>query len=401
MIGRSTVLRTLAILVSGAIALWISVGVTLNLTVARQTPALAANWWPVGVIAKVTRGQQQLVTAQRLPAATVDRLRASLREAALREPVNTDALGTLAAFDEYRGDTKRAGALFRAAETVSRRNTLAELWLIEDAVRRNSVPEAIRHYNRAMLVSNDARATLIPVLVSASADPVVLKELQPLLARRPLWWRDYMTQLGTTGDSAATMATALRVTRINVRNADDAALAQLILRRMVAIKAGRAAILAANRLEGGAGPTRGLRDGGFEAPGNLVPFAWSLRDETSIRAYRDTLPNEGTGLRVVTSSGASGSVAQQLIGLAPGRYVLQGQAGDVSADRTARPTITITCEAGPSLGQVDLPQSGGEGRGFRYAFAVPATGCPLQWVAIVTAPAVDTDIWLDNLAIVH
>lgn len=393
------VLRIATILVGGVVALWIATGVTLNLTVARRAPALAETWWSAGVMAKVTQGQRQLGTAQRLSAEKVDRLRADLREAALREPINSEALSTLAALDEYRGKPKRARALFQAAEAVSRRNTLAELWLIEDAVGRGSIPEAIAHYNRAMLVSNDARATLIPVLGSASSDPAVLKKVLPLLARRPLWWKDYMLQLGTNGDNAATMAAALRTTRLDVRNAEDSALAQIILRRMVAIKAGPAAILAANRLEGVSGSTRSLRDGGFEAPGSLVPFAWWLRDEGSIRAYRDAVPNGGTGLRISTSSGAGGGVAQQLIGLAPGRYTLTGQAGDVSNDRTARPAIDINCETGTSLTHAELPPSGGDGGRFRFAFEVPATGCQLQWVAIVTAPAVDTDVWLDELAI--
>jgi hypothetical protein len=65
----------------------------------------------------------------------------------------------------------------------------------------------------------------------------------------------------------------------------------------------------------------------------------------------------------------------------------------------ARPAITINCENGLSLGKAELPPSGNEGRNFRFHFSVPKTGCSLQWVAIVAAPAVDTDTWLDNLAI--
>lgn len=393
------VIRPTAILVGGAIALWIATGATLNLTVARQAPAFVEAWWPAGVTAKVAEGQQQLASLSKLPKAAVDRISAGLRDAALRDPTDTDALSTLAAFEESRSGTNRARPLFEASEAVSRRNTLTELWLIEDAVRRGGVDDVIKHYNRAMLVSNDARALIIPVLGKASSDPSVLKELLPVLARRPLWWKAYILELGKDGDSAATMVAALRATRPDMRNPEEASLAQLVLRRMVALKAGPAAVLAANSLEGLSGSARSLRDGGFETPGNALPFAWWLRDEGSIRAYRDTVPNGSTGLRLSTSSGSGGGVAQQLIGLRPGRYGLQGQAGGVSSDRTARPAITIACETGTSLIRAELPQSGDEGRGFRFAFEVPQTGCPLQWVTIVTAPAVDTDAWLDNLAI--
>jgi hypothetical protein len=396
---RYAVIRVTAILIGGAIAFWIAMGVTLNLTVARQAPAFVEAWWPAGVIAKVTQGQGQLAGIKKLSTPEVDRLRASLRDAALWEPVNTDALSTLAAFEEYRTGPRLARLLFQASEAVSRRNTMTELWLIEDAVARGKIDETIKHYNRAMLVSNNARTILIPVLGAASSDQDVLKALLPLLARRPLWWKDYMLQLGKSGNSAATMAAALRVTRLDVRNLDEAALAQLILRRMVAIKDGHAAVLAANRLEGAPGAMRSLHDGGFEEPSNLLPFAWWLRDEASIRAYRDAVPNGGTGLHIFVSSGAGGGVAQQLIGLGSGRYVLRGQAGNVSSDRAARPTINIDCETGKSLTHAELPPSGGDGHSFRFAFEVPASNCPLQWVTIVTAPAVDTDMWLDNLAI--
>lgn len=390
--------RTAAILLGGAVALWISIGVTLNLTTAKRAPTLAERWWPVGVTAKVAEGQQ-LLAAGNPSMAALNRQRARLREAALREPVNTDALSTLAAIDDYRKDNVRARALFRASEAVSRRNTLTELWMIEDAVARGNVAEAVRHYNRAMLVSNEVRPTLLPILVTASANPAILKELLPLLARRPAWWKEYMLQLGASGNNAAVMAAALRATRIDARNAEDATLAQAILRRMIALKDGPAAIVAANRLEGLPGTTRPLREGGFETPGTIAPFAWWLRDEASIRAYRDAVPNGSIGLRITTSSGASGGVAQQLIGLSAGRHVLRGQAGGVPRDSTARPAIDISCESGGLLAHAVLPPSGDDGGNFQYSFMVPATGCALQWVTIVTAPAVDTDIWLDNLAI--
>ncbi len=393
------VIRVTAILMGGAIALWIATGVTLNFTVARQAPAFVEAWWPAGVMAKVTEGRQQLTSLSKLPKAAGDRMIAKLRDAALRDPTDTDALSTLAAFEENRTGTNRARSLFQASEAVSRRNTLTELWLIEDGARQRRIDEVIKHYNRAMLVSNVARALIIPVLEKASSDPIVLKELLPVLARRPLWWKAYILELGKSGNSATTMVAALRVIRPDMRNPEEASLAQLVLRRMVTLKAGSAAVLAANRLEGLSGSTRSLQDGGFETPGNALPFAWWLRDEGSIRAYRDMVPNGSTGLRLSTSSGSGGGVAQQLIGLRTGRYGLQGQAGGVSGDRTARPAITIACETGKSLIRAELPQSGDGGRGFRYAFNVPATGCSLQWITIVTAPAVDTDAWLDNLTI--
>lgn len=397
--SRFSPVRVIAILVGGALTLWVTVGVTLSLTIATRDPMLARTWWPVGVAAKVADGQATLLSFESLSAAAKDRMRGALRDAALREPVNNGAVAALAALDDYRGDKAQARTLFRLSEGLSRRNNMTQLWLIEDAVARNDVSEAIHHYDRAMRVSFNVRPTLLPVLIKATADSTVRSALIPVLSQRPRWWKDYVQLLGQRGENAQAMTEALHATRLDVRKPDERFLAEGVLRRMVALNAERAAVAAANRLDGVAGNTRGLQEGSFEGAAVIAPFAWALRDETSIRAYRDTVPNGTLGLRVLTSAGASGGVAQQLIGLAPGRYTLQGVAGDVSSDVSARAAIELRCGAGQQFARFVLPPAGGQGQRFRFVFDVPAEDCGAQWVGIVTAPAVDTDMWLDNLTI--
>ena len=400
MVRSSAIARVSVILVAGLMALWIATGVTLNLAFARSATALARAIWPVGVSARVIQGKL-LISGPQATMAMVDRERVLLRDAALRDPIDTQALGTLAVLEEYRGDRAKARKLFLLSEAMSRRNTLSQFWLIEDSVTHGNVPEAIRHYDRAMRVSVDARTALLPVLVQASSDPNILKALLPVLAQRPLWWKDYLNKLATSGTDPNVMASALQVTRPDLRNSDQRFLAESMLRRMIALKDGAGATLAANRLDGVAGSTRSLQAGNFETADNVLPFAWWLKDDGSIRAYRDTVPTGSLGLRIETSAGASGPVAQQFVGLRPGRYVFKGIAGDVSKDATARPTVELACGNGQRFARFTLPSAGEKGRGFRFAFEVPATGCAVQWVMFVTAPAIDTSIWLDDLAIVR
>lgn len=391
--------RATAIIVGGAITLWIAIGVTFSLTLAGALPAFARVVWPSGITAKVAQARGLLLAQTPPSEAAIDKARSDLREAALREPVNTQALGTLAALEDYRKNEVKARQLFRLSEAVSRRNSLTELWLLEDAVRRGDVAGAINHYDRAMRVSLDLRPQLLPVLVAASSSAAIQHSLMPVLAQRPLWWKDYLQQAAQEGQDAAVLGAVLRSTRINIRDPEERVLAENILRRMVALKGGRMAVQAANQLEGLSATHRSLRGGDFEAPDGLLPFAWWLRDETSIRAYRDAVPNGGMGLRIVTNSGASGGVAQQLVSLAPGRYTLQGMAGDISSDPTARPALDVGCDGGKQLLHGILPAAGEEGQRFAFAFDVPAAGCDLQWISVTTAPAVDTDVWLDKLAI--
>lgn len=391
------VVRTAAILTGGALALWIAVGVTLNFTVAHSAPAIAEAWWPAGTSAKVARGRQLLTVAQPSPA-MIEQTRVSLREAVVREPVNTYALSTLAAIEDYRNDKAGARTLFQLAEAMSRRNIVAQLWLIEDAVGRDRIDEVLVHYDRTMRISIDSRQALLPVLLSAATDPAILKSLLPMLARRPLWWKDYAQRLATTGGDTMVMAASIQAIRPDLRSAEERSLAEGVLRRMIALKDERRAILAANKIEGRRGPARSLRDGDFETSDGLLPFAWWLRDENSVRAYRDSVPNGSMGLWIV-SSDASGGAAQQLMGLPSGRYILSGAAGGVPDGPMLQPAVEMSCGNGVSLTRFTLPPSDESGGSFRFRFDIPATNCVTQWVTLVTAPATDSSVWIDNLAI--
>jgi hypothetical protein len=395
---NATIVRNVVIVLAGALTLWIATGVTLNFTLAGRAPDLVRSWWPAGVTPKVAIGRS-LLTDERLSPATQSATRAMLRDAVLREPVNTYALGALAAITDYMNDKKAARTLFRLSESVSRRNIVTELWLIEDAVERESVGEAIAHYDRAMRVSIDTRATLLPVMLSAASDPAVLKEIMPVLAQRPLWWKDYMQRLAASGENTTVMAASIRAVRPDLGDPEEAILTENILRRMIALKDERRAIRVANDLEGTPGDTRSLRGGNFDVPDGVLPFAWWLRDEGNVRTYRDTVPNGSQGLWIVTSDDTTGGVAQQLIGLSPGRYTLSGAAGDVPSDPMARPAIEVSCGNGMKLTRFVLPASGEQGRGFRFSFTVPPAGCATQWIGITSASAADTSVWIDNLAI--
>lgn len=333
------------------------------------------------------------------PAASIKRQRAIVRDAVLREPVNAEGLSILAALADARGESRQARTLFRLSEVMSRRNRLAQFWLIEDSVNRGDIKEALRHYDRAMRVSGDAATILMPILVGASSDASVLSALLPTLAQRPLWLTGYLNQLATSGTDPAVISAVLRVAPPDIRNDRGRYLAENLLRRMIALKAGGAAVVAANRLQGRPGKTRSLQGGNFEVADDILPFAWWLKDETSMRAYRDDVPNGGSGLRIETGAGSSGPVAQQFVGLGPGRYTLQGSAGNVSQDTSTRPAIDIACDNGSSLAHFVLPASPENGGRFRFVFDVPAN-CAVQSVLISTAPAVDTNIWLDDLSIV-
>lgn len=391
--------RSLVILIGGGCVLWIALGVTFNLTLASYLPGAARALWPVGVTAKVVEARQSLLAIPRASVADIAASRSSLRAAALREPLNTDVLGTLAGLDEYQGDKDQARRLFGLSEAVSRRNALTQMWLLEDAVSRGDIAGAVSHYDRAMRVSVDLRPALLPVLATAAENPEIGRVLSKTLAGRPLWWKDYLQLLGKSGTNASVMSAALQATHPNPHDAEERVLAEQVLRRMIALKDERGAVVVANRLQGHGGARRTLVGGTFESQDGLLPFAWWFQDEANIRAYRDVVPTGGLGLHVTTTDDTSGGAAQQLVGLAGGRYVIKGMVGGVSAQAGNRPMITVNCLDGKLIGRFELPLSSDRTNRFAFPLNVPEAGCVTQWINIVAAPIGDTDIWLDNLVI--
>lgn len=395
-----SVLRVIAILVGGALAGWVSIGVTLTLSLGQDRPELARFWWPWGAVPKAALAQR-ILTVSKPSAAMLDDSVRLATEAAQREPVLPGPVRTLAAIADYRGQRERARTLFRVAEALTRRDKVTQLWLIEDSVSRGDAHEAILHYNRAMLVSPALRATLMPIVVNAAANADILRELLPLIAKRPLWWKDYIRLLATDGTNVDALEASARALRLNIVDSEERSLAEGVLARIVELKAyRRAAGLAASLLKAAGMTALPLQSGDFEIASGVYPFAWWMRDQGSVRAYRDSVPRGGVGLWLVATTGASGEVARQLMVLPVGSHALTGIAGNVSSERLAQPIIEITCADGALLGRFSLPPAGDEGQDFRFAFTVPASNCDAQWLRISTAPAVDTQVWLDDLKIV-
>ncbi|NNG52784.1 hypothetical protein HKX05_05410, partial [Sphingomonas sanguinis] len=86
-------LRIAAVLGGGAVAMRVALGVTMDFTIARKTPAVSQRLWPAGVTGRVAEGRDFL--AGNPTRAQVLAGRERVRDAALREPVNTHALSIL------------------------------------------------------------------------------------------------------------------------------------------------------------------------------------------------------------------------------------------------------------------------------------------------------------------
>lgn len=101
----------------------------------------------------------------------------------------------------------RARRLFLHSERLSRRNLITQLWAIEDAVARDDVAGALRHYDIALRTAPRMAEVLFPVLKSASTDPAIRTGLIRTLSGKPLWAGDFIDYVSdNSADPQATVS---------------------------------------------------------------------------------------------------------------------------------------------------------------------------------------------------
>jgi hypothetical protein len=292
------------------------------------------------------------------------------------------ALTTLGFVANAEADMGRAASIFRFVETLSRRDTRTELWLIEYAVQRNDVHDALHHYDVALRTSYEVWPLLFTTLATASSQPNIAGDLNALLHRRPPWWRNFLNYaLGVTGDPTALAAMASGLLDPAVE--EDRNLAQRISARLISLGRFDLAWSTYARMPGQqAAAALPLRNPNFDRPVGFPPFDWDSAGDPSLLS--EVRPIEGSSDRLALflpeTPAADGDTMRQLVKLAPGRYRFRAETGGgVDDDPLRRPSVGLVCAGSGGSSLLNLPFSshgaiGGD-------FVVPR-GCDFQWMSI-------------------
>lgn len=183
------------------------------------TPAARAARWPVGLVAlvlaywafdysaasNVRRSNPEVAYRARptdpgaIAAVMTDRMvvrnqfeasdedaanaRAGLRE----DPLNRVLLRTIGVHGELTGKQQDALRAMEMADRVSRRDSIAELWLAEYYRRKKAPARALVHYDAAMLVRPKLQFALLAQMVKMIPDPAFRAAVQPYIRRQSSW----------------------------------------------------------------------------------------------------------------------------------------------------------------------------------------------------------------------
>lgn len=397
-LGRITVVVAFT-----AAALWTVGAATLSNQLAQRTPELVAAW----AGSAEARGRAAFAIVQRGQSPAELAAARELATAALRrEPLNVAAVRTLAVVAALRRDDQRARRLLAYAESLSRRDLPTQLMLIEDSVRRNDIPETLRHYDRALTTSSRTADFLLPILVRATAEPAIAANLAAMVASRPPWWPAFLDRMSAESTAPASLAIIADRLRLDVSDPTERQLLSNAMARLVALGDHQRALALYSRAYPDGGANLLLRDGGFEAQLDVPPFGWLFTDEPGLSGVRAPVSNGGSGnaLFLTAAGGSAGIAARQLLVLAPGRYRLTLLAGGVGGDSVARPSVVVACaSAGETmLNEMRLPDAPAEGRPVSDDFLVPQN-CPAQYLSVRMAAPLDqerqTATWVDQFVL--
>lgn len=360
-------------MVAGYISLTHSLGAAT-----KRRPALAHALAPADGQVTALRSQQYLkLGLKRAELANAERLaRLALRQ----DGTAIKALTTLGFVKQLRGDGVEARRLFLHAQGLSRRDLATQLWAIEDAVLRNDIVGAIKHYDIALRTSRAAPDTLFPVLTNASSDPTVRRALGATLSAGPPWGQLFVEFAAKNAPDARATALLLRSLKDTKLQVPDGAQAMLVQRLLTAEFAEEAWTLYASFRAGA--DRRSSRDPRFTA--NLIAptsFDWTLSSDAAISTSIQRAGDGGV-FNFTAPPSIGGTLLQQVQILPPGTYELKGRSRGIDRPDGATPYWVLTCRDGLEIGRLVLPPSREMSGSFMGRFRVLA-GCPVQTLALV------------------
>jgi hypothetical protein len=246
-------------------------------------------------------------------------------------------------------------------------------------------PEALAEMEYTMKSSEGVRQIVLPELAKAIDDPDGRQALAAVLARGP-GWRDEFVHAAVARKVRPEQARELlELVRARAPRLDLAPERSLYLQALV--NAGRVAEARSVWLqlfpEAERQRHQYVFDGAFTGRKAPPPFGWLMHDSDVGRGEIVRSGQSGGYLEVSYFGGRNVTVAEQMLALAPGAYLLSFRAKSDSGVRSGQLYVKIGCTQGSEAGRVVVanPQAGY--RNYQGAVRVPA-GCSGQKLEVIT-----------------
>jgi hypothetical protein len=196
------------------------IGLALAFVAARDAAVAAFRTFNPGVALLIDRSDGKAlakVSLARLAATKLTRplpqgdrqaLVASLED----NPLNAAVLRTLAIDSDIRQDRRRAQWLMQASSRVTRRDLGTQVWLVNDAVRRQDLHGVMFHFDAALSTDSDSYEFLFPNMIKVLPFPQFRAELVPLVRARRPWVPSFIGYAISYAPSAVPVTTLIEET---------------------------------------------------------------------------------------------------------------------------------------------------------------------------------------------
>jgi len=237
-----------------------------------------------------------------------------------------------------------------AATYLTRRDHVANLWLIEDAVKRGRIDLAMTDVDASLRSSRRSQALLFPILGKAMLEPDMRPQFIRLFRANPDWLPSFLGYYIGSKQRAAALAEVILPIRKDLPPS-YAELDRTLIGLMVGQHDFDAARNYARAIDSKAdGDGQLMHNARFEEEGPFPPIDWQLARES---AYGSDISKgaKGNRLVVVSDEERPNLVARQLVQLAPGTYRLSAKGRLVTSNDDASAVWTVACAemGGPGI----------------------------------------------------
>jgi hypothetical protein len=290
------------------------------------------------VLAAIARNPQRQDLKRNLDAA-----RASVSIAPLHGP----ALGVAGlGYDAARRPTQALRAM-QQADHLSRREGVAQYWLINHAIRGGDAVAALRHYDALLLTLPTAGQPLLQQMAMVTTVPQGRAAMRPYVRVDNPWFDDFLASALTTLPRAAPLGQLIEQ---SPRLPDQPALRPYmgeLVRRLAAEKDYALLARIYPRLaHTDATALRSVALNSATVDTGYLPVSWDLGSESDFGASL-VQAERGGGFAIEAFSlpGVRGITARKLVFLSPGAHQLRWRVSDKEVNRNALANWRLSCGA--------------------------------------------------------
>ncbi|GEM_PF-6505976 len=249
------------------------------------------------------------------------------RRAFAAEPLATDALFVLAVDARQTRGEEAAREIVRLAGELELRNRYLGVLRMQDALADQDIDAAFAVLDQITLVNPDMAGPLVTAMTPLLSEPASRASMAEALAREPAWAEDFWTFAPRNPDAVV----GLLDLRSRVDMGTNAESDTLLLTAAVRQERYDEALAMWERLEGSATDTLA-----YSSDEDYAPIGWAFEQD----ARKSVNLTQNGGYRIFVAGNSSGAIAQQLVRLTPGEYVLEM---DGQADVLTRLQSALQC----------------------------------------------------------